>query len=139
MTQFDDIDGIVWQRDGLDLAFEKLDIFDAGFLLVLSGERQHVVGHIEAVSLAGWADPPRRKKNIDAAARAKIKDDLARLQLGQRRGIAAAKRGKHRRFGQHAFFGHVVEIGDDGTRTLKRIAAPPQHDLPLLTRCAAWL
>ena len=113
----DDIDGVVGQRDGLDLALQELDILDARLLLVFAGERQHFVGHVEAVGLARGADAARRKQHVDAAAGAEVEHGLAGLQLGERRRVAAAERREHGRFGQRAFLGHVIEIGGDGVRS----------------------
>ena len=74
----DHVDRIVGQRDRLDLALEKLNILRARLLLVLAGEREHVVGHVEAVGLAGRPNATRREQNVDAAARAEIENGLAR-------------------------------------------------------------
>ena len=55
----DHVDRIVGQRDVFDFAFEKLDVFDAGFALVLAREREHFVGHIETVGFPGGPDAAR--------------------------------------------------------------------------------
>ena len=81
----DDIDGVVGERDGLDLAFQKLDVLDARLLLVFAGERQHLVRHVEAVSFARGADAARGKQHVDAAARAQVEDGLARPATGRAR------------------------------------------------------
>ena len=45
----------IGERDRLDVALQELDVLDAGLALVLAGERQHLVGHVQAVRLAGRA------------------------------------------------------------------------------------
>ena len=78
---------VVRQRDVLDLALEELDVLHAGFALVLAGQRQHLVGHVEAVSLAGRADAARREQHVDAAARAEIEHRLAGLSSASAVGL----------------------------------------------------
>ena len=56
----DHVHGLVGQGNALDFALEELDVLDARFALVLARQRQHLVGHVEAVGLAGGADAPRR-------------------------------------------------------------------------------
>ena len=88
----DDVDRVVGQGNVFDLALEKLDVLDAGLALVLAGESQHFIGHVEAVSFAGRADAPGGKQHVDAAARAKIEDGFAGIELGQGGRIAATER-----------------------------------------------
>jgi hypothetical protein len=66
----DDIDRVIRQRDILNLAFEELDVGQAALALVLFGEREHFIGHVEAVGLARRADALCREQHVDAAARA---------------------------------------------------------------------
>ena len=73
------------KRNLLDLALEKLDILHARLALVFAGQRQHIVGHVQAVGLAGWPHALGREQHVDAAAGAEIEHRLARLQLNQRR------------------------------------------------------
>jgi hypothetical protein len=77
----------------LDLAFEELHVGGARLARILPGQRQHLVGHVEPVGLAGGRHPPRRQEHIDAAARAQVEHDLSGAQLRQRGGIAATQRG----------------------------------------------
>ena len=51
----DDINGGVRQGNVLDLAFEELDVRDTGLALIFACQRQHVVGHIQAIGFAGGA------------------------------------------------------------------------------------
>ena len=53
-------------------------LVDAGLALIFAGEGEHVVGHVEAVGLAGGADAPRGEQHIDAAAGAEVEHGLAR-------------------------------------------------------------
>ena len=121
----DDIDRIVGKRNVLDLAVQKLDVFDAGLALVFVGEREHFVGHVEAVGFAGWADAPRREQHVDAAARAEIEHGFARFQFGQRRRIAAAERGVDGFGGNLAGLRGVVKIRCD--RIAAVVAGAPQQ------------
>ena len=66
------------------------------------GEREHLVGHVEAVRDAGRADAARGEDHVDAAARAEVEHDLALVQLGDRGRVAAAERGGRGRLGQLA-------------------------------------
>jgi hypothetical protein len=63
---------VVRQRNRLDVALQELDVLTPAFRLVLVGERQHVVRHVQAVGLARRADAPRRQQHVDAAARAEV-------------------------------------------------------------------
>ena len=87
-----DVDGVVGQRDRLDLTAQELDVLDAGLALVGAGELEHLVGHVEAVGLAARADPARGQQDVDAAARTEVEDGLAFLELRDRGRIAAAER-----------------------------------------------
>ena len=87
---------------------------------VLVRQRQHLVGHVEPVGFAGRPDAPRGKQHIDTAARAEIEHHLARIQLRQRRGIAAAERGQQRLFRDLARLRRVVEIRSDGIAATRR-------------------
>ena len=46
------------QRDLFDVTLQEAHVLDATFLTILLGERQHLVGHVEAVDLAGWTYAP---------------------------------------------------------------------------------
>jgi hypothetical protein len=91
----DHVHRVVRQWNLFDLALEELDVRHAGLLLILAGEREHLVGHVEPVGLAGSADAPRREEYVDAAARTEVEDDLAGVEVGERRGIPASERGEH--------------------------------------------
>ncbi len=127
ITQFDMITSTrrVRQRDMLDLAAEEFGVRHAGGALILACERQHLVGHVEAVRLAGGAHAPRGEEHVDAAARAEIQDGLAGMQLGERGGISAAERGEHGALGQLIGLAAGVEVGGDriGRPTAARPAA----------------
>ena len=139
MTQLEmiDVDRVVGQRDVLDVALEELDILEPALALVLLGERQHLVGHVEAVRFAGRSDAPRRQQHVDAAAGAEIEHGLAGLQLGQRGRIAAAERRLQREVRHFAFLAGVVQIRRDGIGSSASSAdAPPQQALPAPVRDA---
>ena len=67
-----DVDRVVGQRDLLDRALEELDVLDPGLRWLCARELEHLVGHVEAVGLAGRADPAGREQNVDAAAGAEV-------------------------------------------------------------------
>ena len=95
-------------------------------------KRQHLVGHIEAVSLARRTDAASREQHVDASARTQIEHDFARIQLGQRRRIAAAQRRQHRFLRNLLDLRDVVQVGGDGIAT----AAKPEQ---LRSRnCRQW-
>ena len=98
----------------LDLPLQKLDVPDPRLPLVFAGEREHLVGHVQAVGLAGRANPPGREQHVDPAAGAQVEHHLALVQLGERGGVAAAQRGEHRFLRQARGLGLGVKIGADG-------------------------
>ena len=64
---------------------------DPGFALVFARQGKHLVGHVEPVSFAGRPHTSRRKQHIDATAGTKIEYRFARIELRQRRRIAASQ------------------------------------------------
>ncbi len=86
--------------------------------LIVAREREHLVGHVDAVGLACGADTLRRQQHVDAAARSEVQDRLSRLELEQGRRVAAAERRGDRGVRQRAGFRVGVEIRRD------RVAAP---------------
>ena len=52
----------------LDGAFDELDVGRASLGGVGPREREHLVGHVDAVGEPGRADPPGRQEHVDAAA-----------------------------------------------------------------------
>ena len=115
----------------LDFPLEELDVGRARLALVIARQRQHVVGHVEAVGLAGRADAARRQQNVDAPARAEVEHRLALFQFGKSGRIAAAERRQHRLFRQGAGFVVGVQIGGDGLAPASAPPSPqaePQHE-----------
>src|SRR5437764_79504 len=78
------------RADLLDLALEELHVLNAGVPLILSCQRQHLIGHVQTVGLASGGDPLCRKQNINAAAAAQVEHDFAGPECSQCGGIAAA-------------------------------------------------
>ena len=107
----DHVDRVVGERDVLDRALEELDVLDPGLALVLPRQLEHLVGHVEAVGLAGRADPPGREQDVDPAAGAEVEDRLALVQLGDRGRVAAAEAGQLGCLGQDVAITRVVETG----------------------------
>ena len=81
------------QGDLLDLSLEELHVGRAGLPLILAGEGEHLVGHVEAVRLARRSHAAGGQEHVDAASRSEIENGLARLELRQRGRIPAAERG----------------------------------------------
>ena len=115
MTQFEMITSTELSGSGnrLDRALEELDIGRARLALVLPRQRQHLVGHVEAVGLAGRADPLRGQQHVDAAAGTEVEHGLAGLERQQRGGIAAAERRGDGVGGKTAGFGVGIEVRGD--------------------------
>ena len=108
----------------LDLALEELDVLDAGLLLVLAREREHLVGHVEPIGLAGGADAAGRQEHVDPAATAEVEHDLTREQVGERRRVAAAEAGEHRSGRKVAGLIDAVEAAGDVVHGLDGCGRP---------------
>ena len=93
--------------------FRNSTLFDAGLALVLVGQGEHFVGHVETVRFPGRAHPLRRKQHVDAAAGTKIKHRLAGIELSQSCGIPASQRRKKSLFGNLPSLSGIVQIGRD--------------------------
>ena len=104
------------------VALEELDVLGPGLALVLARELEHLVGHVEAVGLAGRTDALRREQHVQPAAGPEVEHRLALVQLGDGGGVAAAERG------QRGLLGHrlvaVLRRAEDARRP--RAAWPPQ-------------
>ena len=79
----------------LDLALQELDVRETGLALVFACECEHLVGHVEAVSLAGWTDAFCGEEDIDASAGAEIEDGFSGMEVDERGRIAAAEGCEH--------------------------------------------
>ena len=113
----DDVDRLGRQRDRLDVALEELDVGGAGLGGVALGEREHLVGHVEAEGAAGRADPLRRQQDVDPAARAEVEDPLALVEVGDGGRVAAAE-GRQ----------------DGRVRAARRARAPSTGPAPMVSR-----
>ena len=109
----DYIHGVIGKGNLFHLALEEFNILHAGLAPVLARQGQHVVGHVEAVSFAGGANPLRRKQHIDPSARAKIEHGFARMKLGESGRISAAQRCPDRSFRQADHLRAVVQVLGD--------------------------
>src|SRR5687767_13747637 len=87
----DYVNGIIRQRNILDVSLEELDVICARALPVLVRERKHLVGHVDTVGISGRSDAASGEEDIDAAARAEVENHFSRIQLGQRSRVAAPK------------------------------------------------
>ena len=97
-----------------------------------AGQLEHLVGHVEAVGLAGRADPAGGEQDVDPAARAEVEHGLALVQLGDRGRVAAAEGGQLGRVGQRVAVLGVVEAGAEHLALLvgDRAASPQQDAEP---------
>src|SRR5665213_136095 len=86
----------IWERDVFYLAPEKFNVLSSGLPLVLVRERQHLVSHVETVSLPGRTHALGAEQYIDSASGAEIKNSLSGIQLCQCRRVATAQRRQQR-------------------------------------------
>src|SRR6185312_3709059 len=126
----DDIDRLIWQRNVFDRSLEKFNVGHAGLPLVLSGKCEHVIGHVEAVSLTRRPNPPRRQQHVDPAPGTEVKNRLAGLEVDKRGWIAAAKRGQDCFLRERIFLRVTVQVLRD------RIAAA--HGWIATCRCTGF-
>ena len=68
--------------------------------------------------------PVGGEQDVDAAAAAQVEYDLTRQQLGERRRVAAAEAGEHRRGGKVAGLVDAVEAPGDLVHRLDRSGRP---------------
>src|SRR5262245_49494109 len=109
----DDVHGVVRKGNRLDLSLEKLDVVDTGLLLVLAGQGQHFVGHVESVGLATRSHAFGREQHVDPAAGAQVEHRLAGAELGECRRVAAAERGCDGRRAERGRLTVAVQVGGD--------------------------
>ena len=102
------------QRDGLDVTLQELDVRRPRLGGVRLGEREHLVGHVDAEGAAGRADALGGQEDIDPATGAEVEDALARVQVGDRGRVAAAERGEDRGVGQLVALERGVQVRADG-------------------------
>jgi hypothetical protein len=107
----DHVHGLAGQRDGLDVAFEPVDVGQARPGLVGAGEVEHLVGHVEAVGGAGGGDATGGEQDVDAAPGAEVEHGHAVAQLGHRGRVAAAERGLEGAGGHLVALAGGVEAG----------------------------
>ena len=88
----------------------ELGVGSAGLGGVVPGEVQHLLGHVQAVGLPGWADPAGGQQHVDAAAGAQVEDRLAGLEAGDGDRVTAAQAGRYRVLGDLALLGRVVQL-----------------------------
>ena len=124
----DHVDRVVRQRDVLDLALQERHVLEAALALVLLGDGEHLVGHVEAERSSGGSDAARGQQHVDAAAGAQVEDGFTRLQLGECGRIAAPERGLEREIGDFALLARIVEVRGD------RIAAGLERGRAAATR-----
>ena len=136
----DHVDRVVGQRDVLDRALDELDVLDPGLALVCARQLEHLVGHVQAVGLAGRPDAAGREQDVDPAAGAEVEHGLALVQLGDRGRVAAAEAGQLGGLGQGVTVVGAVEagaeqlallVGDHGrVAAARRLAGSPPRPPP---------
>ena len=107
----DHVDRVIGQRDVLDRALDELDVLDPSLGLVAARQVEHLVGHVEAIGLAGRTDPPSREQDVDPAAGAQVEHRLALVELGDSGRVATAEARELRRLRQRGAIVEVVETG----------------------------
>ena len=125
MTQFEMMTSTELSGSGMcSISPFRNSTFSAPALaLVLVREREHLVGHVEAVDLARRADALRREQHVDAAARAEVEHRFAFVELRERGRVAAAERREQRFGGDAGLLAFVVEVRGDRIPRLGRRAA----------------
>ena len=118
-----DVDGLVADRYVLEIALEELDVFDAGVVGVGTCELEHLVGHVQADSLAGRSDAAGGDQHVSARARPKIEDGLALVQVRDRGGYPAAERRVDRGLGGIALTRAVIQRAAEHTSSVRRRTA----------------
>ena len=73
----DDINGLVGERDALDLPLEELHVRGPGLASVASGQLQHLIGHVQPVDMAAQAHPLSAEKYISTPTRPQVQDGFA--------------------------------------------------------------
>ena len=105
------IDGIVIDRQGLDVALAEFDIAEAGLLGIGTGLFQHGVGHVHADHPAGRPDLAGGQEAVETRPAAQIEHGFARLHRRHRLRIAAGK-AKIRPLGQRRQLGGGIAERD---------------------------
>ena len=112
MTQFEMMTSTELSGSGMAsmVALQELDVRRARLALILACERQHLVGHVEAVGFAGRSDALGREQHVDAAAGPEVEHRLARFEREQGGRVAAPERRGDRVRRQPAGLGLGVQI-----------------------------
>ena len=117
-------------------------LVDAGLPLVLARQRQHLVGHVEPVGLAGRPDAPGRQQHVDAAARAEVEHRLARPGARPAPSGCRSRATPRRPPRREAPPVSVCRVEVRGDRVGARRATTPcrsrTRSPPATTRSAAW-
>ena len=118
-----DVDRLGGQRHLLDLAAQEVRVRDAGLGLVVLGEREHLVGHVEAVDDSGRPDATGREQHVDAAAGAEVEHRLALAELCDGGRVAAAEACSRRRARECCALLRVVQrLAEQRALALRRAA-----------------
>ena len=125
ITQFEMITSTVFDGSGIAsmCPLRNSTFVGARLRLVLQRERQHLVGHVEPIRLAGRTDAPGREQHVDPAAGAQVEHDLALAQIGERGRVAAAERREQRLGGDPRRLSCLVQVGGDRVPRFARRAA----------------
>ena len=97
--------------------FRNSTLLSPAFCLFSIRQSEHLVRHVETVSLAGRPNPSSRKQNIDTAAGTQIEDNLSRIQFRQCGRIPAPQRSEHGLSRNLIGLRSVIKIGRNGVAT----------------------
>ena len=120
-----DVDRFGRQRDVLDQALEEVDVRRARLPRVSLREREHLVGHVQAVDGSRGPDPLRGEEDVDASTGAEVEDGLALVELGDGQRIAAPRLARDGVGRKARSFVLLVEALAEERRRLVAAAADP--------------
>ena len=78
------------------MTLEELHVARARLDGIVTSQRQHLVGHVQADGSAARPDAPGADQDVGSGSGAQVEDGLALLKICGSRGDAAAEGGGHR-------------------------------------------
>src|ERR671921_2876313 len=83
------VHALVGERDILYLPLEELHVLRPSLSLVLAGQTQHLLSHVQPISLSTRGDPLGREQDVYATTAAQVQHDLAGRKGRQGHRVAA--------------------------------------------------